>query len=108
MSATEVSDVLEGLKLIDSDTHFSEPYDLWTSRAPASFHDRLPRVREAQDGRLFWFLGNEPMFMAGGASFVNKSGDKVPFYGQDITTSESWERIHTASYDATARVQFMD
>jgi hypothetical protein len=23
--------VLEGLKLIDSDTHYSEPYDLWTS-----------------------------------------------------------------------------
>ena len=26
---------LEGIKVIDADTHLSEPYDLWTSRAPA-------------------------------------------------------------------------
>lgn len=108
LPVTDTSDVLTGLKLIDSDTHFSEPYDLWTKRAPAAYRDRVPRVRTADDGRQFWFLGDEPMFMAGGASFVDKAGDKIPFYGQDITTSEAWDRIHEASYDATARVEFMD
>lgn len=108
MSTTDAVDPLANLKLIDSDTHFSEPYDLWTSRATPSYRGRLPEVREAPDGRLFWFLGDEPLFMAGGASFVNKANEKVPFYGQDITTSESWEKIHTASYDPKARVAFMD
>lgn len=112
MTATEPvaqdEDVLAGLKLIDSDTHYSEPYDLWTSRAPAAFRDRVPRVKEAPDGRLFWFLKDEPLFLAGGASFVNKANEKVPFYGQDITTSESWDKIHVASYDAKERVRFMD
>jgi hypothetical protein len=36
------------LKLIDPDTHDSEPYDLWTSRAPARFVDRLPYVDRAR------------------------------------------------------------
>ena len=35
VGGTDVDSPLAGLKLIDSDTHFSEPYDLWTSRAPA-------------------------------------------------------------------------
>lgn len=106
MSTT--SELIAGLKLIDSDTHYSEPYDLWTSRAPAAYRDRVPKVRKAPDGRMFWFLKDEPLFMAGGASFVNRAGEKVPFYGQDITTSESWERIHVASYDPHARLELMD
>ena len=28
-------DILSGLKIIDTDTHLTEPRDLWTSRAPA-------------------------------------------------------------------------
>ena len=30
---------LAGVKVIDVDTHFSEPLDLWTKRAPASYRD---------------------------------------------------------------------
>ena len=32
------------LSIIDVDAHITEPPDLWTSRAPASLKDRVPRV----------------------------------------------------------------
>jgi predicted TIM-barrel fold metal-dependent hydrolase len=35
---------IEGIKVIDTDTHLTEPADLWTSRAPKAFKDRVPRV----------------------------------------------------------------
>ena len=29
------AELVKGIKVIDVDTHLSEPHDLWTSRAPA-------------------------------------------------------------------------
>src|SRR4051812_11910976 len=97
-----------GLHLVDSDSHFSEPYDLWTSRAPAKYRDDVPQVKTGPDGKLSWFLGDQRLFMAGGASFVNREGDKEAFFQFDITTGKSWDEIHEASYDARARVRLMD
>ena len=31
------------LKVVDADTHLSEPWDLWTSRAPKDYVDRVPQ-----------------------------------------------------------------
>jgi len=93
---------------VDSDSHFSEPYDLWTSRAPAKYRDDVPQVKTGPDGKLSWFLGDQRLFMAGGASFVNREGDKEAFFQFDITTGKSWDEIHEASYDARARVRLMD
>ena len=33
----------DGIRIIDADTHLSEPHDLWTKRAPAAIF--LPRRR---------------------------------------------------------------
>jgi predicted TIM-barrel fold metal-dependent hydrolase len=99
---------LAGLKLIDADTHYSEPYDLWTSRAPARYEDKVPHVKHGADGKLHWFFNGREMFTAGGSSFVTKEGEKIPFYGKDFTTFEGWNVIHEASYDPVARVKFMD
>ena len=99
---------LAGLKLIDSDTHFSEPYDLWTSQAPKKYLDKVPQVKRGSTGKLHWFFDGNEMFAAGGSSFVTKEGEKIPFYGKDFTTFEGWNVIHEASYDPKARVKFMD
>ena len=44
-----------GIQIIDTDTHWSEPHDLWTSRAPAKYKDLVPQMRthngRAQVGR---------------------------------------------------------
>src|ERR1043166_5898199 len=48
-------DLLSGIKVVDSDTHLSEPHDLWTSRAPEKWKDRVPQVREV-DGKPKWIV----------------------------------------------------
>jgi len=35
----------DGYRLIDSDTHLTEPADVWTARVPAKWKDRVPHVR---------------------------------------------------------------
>ena len=36
-------DVVPSLKIIDTDTHLTEPMDLWTARIPVRFRSRAPR-----------------------------------------------------------------
>lgn len=40
-------------KLFSVDDHIVEPRDTWTSRVPAKYRDRAPRVLE-EDGKEFW------------------------------------------------------
>jgi uncharacterized protein len=81
---------IEGIKVIDSDTHLTEPFDLWTSRAPAAFKDRVPRVVQ-KHGALDKITGefrDEDMWMwvvdddivlgqAGAGSQVNRFNQKI-------------------------------
>ena len=32
------------LHVIDADTHLTEPHDLWASRAPHAYRDRVPQL----------------------------------------------------------------
>ena len=41
---------LDGLRVIDADTHLTEAHDLWTKRAPAKYKDRVPHVEESTAG----------------------------------------------------------
>ena len=42
---------LDQVRVVDADTHFTEPHDLWTSRAPASLKDRVPHVTDGRRHR---------------------------------------------------------
>jgi hypothetical protein len=35
-------EVMDDIAIIDADTHLTEPHDLWTSRAPREWADRVP------------------------------------------------------------------
>src|SRR6516165_3066784 len=56
---------LAGIKIVDCDTHITEAPDLFTSRAPAKFRDKVPVVRRA-DGVDRWFVGNRDFGSLGG------------------------------------------
>ncbi|MEE9279146.1 MAG: amidohydrolase family protein, partial [Myxococcota bacterium] len=95
----------EGLKVIDTDTHLSEPHDLWSSRAPAGYKELLPHVKTV-DGRQRWFVDKDvSLGGAGPASAVRKDAEKVrgaEFFGWTI------DEVHEASYDGRARLAMMD
>ena len=57
-STVEVEASIRCLKVIDTDSHISEPLDLWSSRAPAGYRDRLPRVVEI-DGERHWVVDSD-------------------------------------------------
>jgi len=95
----------ETLSIIDVDSHISEPHDLWTSRAPAAFKDRVPRVGEHEGQRAWLVDGDVHLGMAIPSSVVGRGGDKskgIEFFNWQI------EDVHVASYDMQARVELLD
>ncbi len=97
--------IAEDLRVIDCDTHLTEAADLWTSRAPASYVDRVPRI-ETVDGRDHWVVDGEVIGFAGGGGVINNKEEKHPF----LTSMLEWGRdtIHPAAFDIDARLRVMD
>ncbi|MBK8972338.1 MAG: amidohydrolase family protein [Hahellaceae bacterium] len=94
------------LKIVDVDSHWSEPWDLWTSRVSKSMRNKVPRVRVNDEGR-FWVVGEDERVLhrASAISVIGKNADKM--YGGDFLASER-ESVHEAAYNMTSRLQFMD
>jgi uncharacterized protein len=98
--------VFGGRKVIDVDTHLVEPFDLWSSRAPASMKDRLPRVKMV-DGVRSWVIDDDKILLKGAipACTISKEGVKWP--GLDFTTKQM-EDVAVASYSVKERCEVMD
>ena len=93
----DVDESMRGIKIIDVDTHLTEPADLWTSRAPKDLADRVPRVVLSRDltddmreqvSRLgttgpttnapMWIVdGHQVLGPAGAGSVINRNNEKV-------------------------------
>ena len=82
---------------ISSDSHMSEPLDLWTTRMDAKFRDRAPHVEDEYNGvpGAWWvYEGYQPHDLA-----VGVAG------GQSRTAEEKVEFMKTGGYaDAARRV----
>jgi predicted TIM-barrel fold metal-dependent hydrolase len=89
--------------IIDTDTHVTEPPDLWTSRLPRKYHDRAPRV--VLDPRMqleVWKIGAGQSFLPVGHSAV--AGWPEPF----PAGPRSYAEVPAAARDAKARLAYMD
>jgi len=64
---THPSDLVsnQALEIIDCDAHLTERPDIWSSRAPASWRDRMP-VQRTVDGVTSWYLDGAPWASTGG------------------------------------------
>jgi uncharacterized protein len=99
------ADLVDAIKIIDVDTHLSEPHDLWTSRAPAKWKDRVPQMRML-NGELTWTIDGERSMGVGSAcSVVHADGRKAE--GIEFT---DWQvdEVHPACSQVEARVALMD
>lgn len=90
--------------VIDTDTHLTEPRDLWTSRAPKKYVDRVPRV-EVIDGRDTWVMDGLVLGMAGSSSAVDLNGTKK--FGMSFI-GDGFAEIHEAAWNVDARIALMD
>ena len=80
----------DGVFVFDADSHWCEPPDLFTSRAPAAVKDRVPRVEDV-DGQLMWVFDGHPVgrFSAGGV--VARDGSKAVSYTHlDVYKRQTW------------------
>ena len=103
---TSLPEIFDDIKVIDADTHYSEPHDLWVKRAPAAMKQRVPRV-ETIDGILSWVIDDSLVIGRGAtaSSSITKDGLKPP--GLSCIDWRN-EDVHSGSYDVRARVGVMN
>jgi uncharacterized protein len=71
MDKQATAKVLDGLKVVDVDSHISEPSDLWTSRVSAKWGDEIPHVRSnPETGVDSWFIGDERISDVAGLAYA--------------------------------------
>jgi predicted TIM-barrel fold metal-dependent hydrolase len=97
-----VDPLFAGIKIVDCDTHFTEPKDLWTANAPQGLKDKMPHVRRI-DGADQWFVGDKHFGSLGGnviAKNKNKLLGRLAF--------QNYDQITPGSYEVAARLEDMD
>jgi len=88
--------------VIDSDTHITEPGDVWTARLPARFQADAPHIVRDDDGRDAWRFGSAQRVVTIGHTAV--AGWPEPF----PAAPKNMDEVPAAAYDATARLRYMD
>src|SRR5690349_8880132 len=73
--ATGLHPLLEGIKIVDCDTHFTEPPDLFTARAPARLKDKMPYIRRI-DGVDRWCVEGRDFGIMGG-NVIRRDNNKL-------------------------------
>ena len=93
------------VRVIDADTHMTERHDLFTSRAPAGYEERVPRVVQI-DGKPHWVVEDSVVLgPARGGGVIDRRGDKFPFEECKLNGID-W--VHQGAWDPQARLEVMD
>jgi predicted TIM-barrel fold metal-dependent hydrolase len=105
MVNSNVAAVFADVKVIDADTHLTEPHDLWTSRAPAKWRDLVPQIHEV-DGRKTWFInGDTKIGPAVPSSVILRDSNKAK--GADFMNFD-FNDVHASSHSVPQRLEMMD
>jgi uncharacterized protein len=93
--------IFDRIRAIDTDTHITEPPDVWTARVSTKkWGDAVPHVKRV-DGRDVWFIRDVP---AGAPGFVTMAG----FDGSLPEGPRGYDDIPASAHDAKARLAHMD
>lgn len=92
------------IKVVDIDSHYTEPADLWTSRAPTKFKDAVPHIKTDADGTEHWVVGDDISFGPLGFTVVRRDESKA--YGTLSLTR--FEDLDVAAYEPKARLKLLD
>jgi predicted TIM-barrel fold metal-dependent hydrolase len=96
------SELTKGIKIIDVDTHFSEPPDLWSARLPAALKAKAPYIKRVGD-LDYWHIGDK-VISPGGAAVIDTKRNKT--LGR--LSLPTLDQIHPAAHDNKSRLKFMD
>jgi predicted TIM-barrel fold metal-dependent hydrolase len=88
-------------RLISADSHVNEPPDLWTSRVPARYVDRAPRIDSFEQGDAWVLEGVDDPINFG----MNACAGLAP---EEMTGWKRFEEIRRGGHDPAARLEEMD
>jgi predicted TIM-barrel fold metal-dependent hydrolase len=90
-------------RVIDVDTHVSEPHDVWTARVSKKWGDLVPHVVKDPNGgpKDYWAIGDQLLMATGIAA-------QAGFDGMLPDCPNTLAEAHPASHDARARLRYMD
>lgn len=94
---------LAGIKIVDTDTHITEAPDLFTSRAPAKYKDKVPYVKLDADGVERWYVGDRNFGSMGG-NVIRADNNKL--LGR--LAFPKLEQAHPGGHKIKERLQAMD
>ena len=93
---------LAGIKIVDCDTHITEAPDLFTSRAPGKFKDKVPYQKRV-DGVDRWYVGDRNFGSLGG-NVIRADNNKL--LGR--LAFPKLEEAHPGGHLTKERLQAMD
>src|SRR5262249_7927231 len=100
-----MSSTLSQLFIVDADSHWSEPADLFTRLAPAELKDRVPH-HEVIDGERVWVMDGVPIGQAIAGAVIGADGHKAP--AAESLSVWMVEEAHPGAYDPRARRGVLD
>jgi uncharacterized protein len=104
-AAASAANVFADMFIVDADSHWSEPPDLFTSRAPAEVRDRVPRVEEI-DGEPTWVFDGHPVGRFSAAGVIGRDGHKESAHRALMEWSH--DEVHVGAYDPKVRLGVLD
>ena len=96
-----MTDLFDRFRVIDVDTHLTEPPDVWTARVPERMRDKVPHV-ERHDGQDVWFADGVRIGAPGYYSMAGFDG-VLP-----ASVPATFDDIPASMYDGAARLRFLD
>jgi len=97
-----VNAIVKDFKVIDSDTHVIEPYDLWTTRISKKYADVVPQVRwDPNMNEDAWYFNGERTGAAAGAAMAG-------WHEYPPKRPQKLEMVDPSLYQNTARLKKMD
>ena len=95
---------VHGIPVIDIDSHYTEPPDLWTSRAPAKYKDAVPHIVTNEKGEQRWQVLDDIDFGPPGFTVVRADGKKE--YG--TISLGTFEEMSKAATEPGPRLKLLD
>ncbi|HEY1968985.1 MAG TPA: amidohydrolase family protein, partial [Pseudonocardia sp.] len=96
--------------IIDTDTHLTEPPDLWTSRMSKKWGDLVPHVKWNDEKQSeYWYVGDQPiMGITIGVVNNGPNGEAVIREDEFPNMPKVWGDVHPSQYDPVERAKAMD
>jgi predicted TIM-barrel fold metal-dependent hydrolase len=95
---------LPSMPIIDTDTHWVEPPDFWTKRAPAALRDVAPRIVRNDEGVERWVVEQGRYLAPVGYCIVKRDASKV--HGK--LAVDTFEETHPSASQPKERLAMMD